>query len=56
MKIHGDIRNFVFIAGVNDTSNKLFTRVNNIAVVDSLAMKQLQQYISTGQHLKVNIM
>jgi hypothetical protein len=28
-KICGDIRNFVFIAGINDTGDKLFTGVND---------------------------
>ncbi len=31
-KIQGDIRNFVFIAGVNNTDNKLFTGVNDTAI------------------------
>jgi hypothetical protein len=30
MKIPGDIRNFVFIASVNDTGNKLLTGVGDI--------------------------
>jgi hypothetical protein len=28
-KICGDIHNFVFIAGINDTGDKLFTSVNS---------------------------
>jgi hypothetical protein len=28
-KIHGDIRTFVFITGVNDTGDRLFTGVTN---------------------------
>jgi hypothetical protein len=28
-KIRGDIHNFVFVAGVNDTGNELFTGVND---------------------------
>jgi hypothetical protein len=44
----------VFIAGVNDTGNKLFTRVNNIAgVVD--AGDETFATISTRQHHKVII-
>jgi hypothetical protein len=53
LKTHGDIRNFVFVAGVNDTGNKLLTRVNNIAgVVD--AGNETFATILTDK-LKVNI-
>jgi hypothetical protein len=31
MKIRGDIRNFLFIAGVNGTGEKLFSGVNDIS-------------------------
>ncbi len=34
-KIRGDIRNFVFIAGVNDTGDKLFTGVNDTSDIFS---------------------
>jgi hypothetical protein len=50
VEIH--IRNFVFIAGVVDTSNKLFNDVNNTCdksinlspVTTPAGMKQLQEY------------
>ncbi len=35
-RIRGDIRNFVFIAGINDTGNKLLTGVNNTLPVSLL--------------------
>ncbi len=53
-KIQGDIRFFVFLAGVNDTANKLFTCVNHIAGVVDTGNKTVAT-LSPCQHLKVNI-
>jgi hypothetical protein len=43
-KILGDIRNFVFIAGIKDTGVKLFTRVNDTG--DKLLQVSLKPVIT----------
>jgi hypothetical protein len=45
-KIRGDICNFVFIAGVNDAGDKLFTGVN--ATGDKLSLSPAINYSIAG--------